>query len=206
MEKAIHRRNADQSDRRRKLASHPSHRSCLERHGFAIIRIQSTPFEAQSIDVNLHVHLSAVGKLPVATGLGDLSQLGVSVKRLRMRRRPLAAKEVAGDVGGVLHGHGRSGEEGPDVVDFLIVEGNGNVVEPREERSVAGLETCGPGSTHHGSIQSGAEAKEACIRSPLNIANSKLLTREEFSVDSRLHDSTFAGQQREQSRRVTHAV
>lgn len=205
-EKAIHHRSADQNDRRWKLASHSSHRSCLERHGLAIIRIQSTPFKAQSIDVDLHVHLPAMGKLPVPTGFGDLSQLGISVKRLCMRRRPLAAKEVAGDVRGVLHGYGRSGEEGPDIVDFLIVKGNGDVVKPDRERSMTSPVFAVQRQLTMARSSLSTKVKGSLHQVAATSIPCKLLTRKELRVDSRLHDSTLTSQEREQSRRVTHTV
>ena len=95
-----------------------------------------------------------MGKLPVTTSLGDLSQLGVSVKRLGVRGRPLSAEEIACNVCGMLHGHGRAREEGPNVVDFLIIERHGNVVKPEQGRSVTGLVVHIPLSIYHGSIQS----------------------------------------------------
>lgn len=109
---------------------HAVPQSRLVAHGFPVVRIQSSPFETKPIDIDFHVHFPTVSKLPMSTRFRDLSQLVVAVERLGAGSGLFPAKEIARGVGRSLHGDGRTGKVGPDVVDLVVVEGNRDEMEP----------------------------------------------------------------------------
>lgn len=72
-----------------------------------------------------------MGVLPLSSGLGDLSKLGISVESTCGHRGLATTESGAGLVGRLGHGLGRAGEIGPDVVDLVVPLSDGDVVEPR---------------------------------------------------------------------------
>lgn len=81
--------------------------------------------------LTLHVDLPPNSEHPVPTRLRNLPQLSIPIKFLGVDSRLLI--QGSSRIGRIKHRLGRAGEEGVDVVDFLVHLGNGDVMKPRLE-------------------------------------------------------------------------